>query len=879
MLLTNRIWNNAQHYSAQVANDMNLKKTGLLECGMHPALLLAGLAIFGPLTVSGQTYVVDQFNTDSTSSYINLGWGTAVPTITWDDTVNATTTLASNYPGSGASKWSVPWPTTGDQIEVVRAFNNGAVLNLNNYSSVSFDIMFASNSATDGNGTYGAVEIDAVPQSDGWPSTSLAIYTSSVANGNGWIHVTLPVNGALDSSLQAVTGMGIKIQQRETGSNLKGTTAFWLDNIIFSGYTNSPVNGPAQIIQVTAPAFWQRAEFQITNVPSVSNPFDPDVIRLDATFTMPSGRTMLVPGFWYQGYTRTLSGGAEEDVVSGPPQWRLRFTPPEIGSYSLSLAIKTNGVLYSTVVTNFIVASNSFPARYGYVTNAPGQRYFQTGDGQGLPLNGEDVAWWDVGTYDYDAWFASMSQSGENFARVWMSPWCFGIEDAPGTLNNYSLDPAWQLDYVLQLAEKDGIYIQLTLDDYREYSSVSGANDWPPNPYNSTNGGPCINVNAFVTDSAAQTIYQKRLRYLIGRYGYSQNLLAWEFFNEIDHDYASVSGQPASQSLNPANVATWHALMGNWMQTNDPYHHLLTTSVTYVYQRGDLWSLPQISYTSEHYYNLPGPAATMASDAQALRSSYGKPLMIGEFGTSWQSWEYEDNDPYYRGFREGIWGGALGGSTGTAMSWWWQNLANANLYYVYTSLGTILSRTGWGTGLWTNINFITTQQSPNTLSVTGLSGSYQSLVYVIAQDAAWPVGASNESLPVETGESITITNWPAGSYYVEWYDPASAALVSDGQVSATNASVTLPLPNYSEDLVAIVYSAPKLAHPSINQTGGFQSQLQAAIGGIYDLLRSADLVHWTTLLTMTNRQTDTTVTDNSPGNNVATFYRVVQVKR
>ena len=91
---------------------------------------------------------------------MNQQCGTVVPAITWDDTQNAVTILGPDNAGSGSARWVIPWMTTGDQIEVTRAFNNGTVLNLNIFTSVSFDIRFATNSATDGKGSNGAVEVD-----------------------------------------------------------------------------------------------------------------------------------------------------------------------------------------------------------------------------------------------------------------------------------------------------------------------------------------------------------------------------------------------------------------------------------------------------------------------------------------------------------------------------------------------------------------------------------------------------------------------------------------------------------------------------------------------------------------------------------------------
>ena len=73
------------------------------------------------------------------------------------------------------------------------------------------------------------------------------------------------------------------------------------------------------------------------------HPFDPALIRLDATFTLPSGRTMTVPAFWFQDYQRGLSGEYEYLTPLGAPGWRLRFMPPEQGDYSVSLTVVTNG--------------------------------------------------------------------------------------------------------------------------------------------------------------------------------------------------------------------------------------------------------------------------------------------------------------------------------------------------------------------------------------------------------------------------------------------------------------------------------------------------------------------------------------------------------
>lgn len=570
--------------------------------------------------------------------------------------------------------------------------------------------------------------------------------------------------------------------------------AFCLALPSFLGAQPSP-----RITLITKPELWSRTEFRLANIPTVSNPFDPDVIRVDAAFTLPSGRTVSVPGFWYQDYRRSLSGRRQVLKPVGVAEWRVRFTPPEPGEYSVAVTVSTNGSAYSKATRMHFSVSGSAPSGHaGYVRVAPSREYFETTDGKPLPLIGHDVCWpGSRGTYDYDDWFPAMHSAGENFARVWMCPWAFGIEAGKHSLNHYDLSAAWQLDYVMQLAERQGIYILLCLDYHGMFESKpdywGGNNNWPNNPYNSVNGGPCANQDAFFTSKTAMTIYQKRLRYLIARYGCSPNLLAWELFNEIDNVYSYLNGN---------DVAAWHERMGAWLHAHDPFQHLVTTSLTGGSDRPTLWRVPGLDFTMYHSYGDRAPATRLSQVAQSFLRRYGKPVMIGEFGTDWRGWKQE-NDPYLRGLRQGIWGGALGGSVGTAMSWWWQNIHSENLYHFYSALSSILKRTGWGQGSWTNIEF-QTSGAPSSAAI-GLSGARESLLYVVAADASFPAGATKPHLPLQKSRTLLLANWPSGVFHAAWYDPETGAEVATTQGATTNGVLRLPLPPFKVDLAGIVY--------------------------------------------------------------------------
>jgi predicted dehydrogenase len=83
------------------------------------------------------------------------------------------------------------------------------------------------------------------------------------------------------------------------------------------------------------------------------------------------------------------------------------------------------------------------------------------------------------------------------------------------------------------------------------------------------------------------------MRYIIGRWGYSQNVLAWEFFNEIDNSYFL---------LNVNDVRSWHGAMSEWLHANDPYKHLVTTSLKGGSDDSLLWNLPHLDFACYHSY-------------------------------------------------------------------------------------------------------------------------------------------------------------------------------------------------------------------------------------------------------------------------------------
>jgi len=144
---------------------------------------------------------------------------------------------------------------------------------------------------------------------------------------------------------------------------------------------------------------------------------------------------------------------------------------------------------------------------------------------------------------------------------------------------------------------------------------------------------------------------------------------------------------------------------------------------------------------------------------------------------------------------------------------------------------------------------------------------------VVAPGVSSPANASTATLPIQHAQTVTLTNWPAGRFIAEWYDPATAAFLGTTQATTRNGSLALALPDYAEDLVAIVYPPPRLTPLGVSPTDGFQFQLDSETGGHYLMQKSFDLVSWLPFLDLTNTTGTILVTDPSVGINAQSFFR------
>jgi hypothetical protein len=557
--------------------------------------------------------------------------------------------------------------------------------------------------------------------------------------------------------------------------------------------TAAPANATLRLeISPPKPQVFERTEIAVAGVPPADDPFDPASIALDLEVTSSSGQKQRVPGFFHRDFARKLAGDREVLAPQGEGGWRIRWLPLEPGRHLLVVTVSVNGKRTAGAEASAEVVPGT---RHGVARVEPVEkRHFRLDDGTPLFLNGLCACWHGRrGTYDYDDWLAAYQKAGINYIRIWMWHEAFGLEWDKGDKLHYRLDNAWRLDQVLAEAERRGIFVMLCLDYHGIFEikpDFWGSNNfWPRHPYNATNGGPCQVQNDFFTNPEARALYGKRLRYLVARWSAFPNLLAWEFFNEIDNEYAYLKHE---------DVVAWHRDMGRHLRSIDPVRHLISSSFTGGSEKPDLFALPEMDFAQYHSYNENHPAAMMAAKTARFFEKYRKPFFVSEYGTDWKGWK-PDTDPHFRALHQAIWSGAFTGAAGTGMTWWWEHVHSGDLYRHWSALSAFLQGTGIARAALRPARFET---DAGPVIPFGVAAHDEALVWLLDRACDWPDGAMVADPAPVVGAKVTLLGVDDGAWSVEWWDTLTGKHAATGEGTAAGGALRLEPPPFPADIAA-----------------------------------------------------------------------------
>jgi hypothetical protein len=438
-------------------------------------------------------------------------------------------------------------------------------------------------------------------------------------------------------------------------------------------------------------------EWTVEGDPGSLNPFDPDEASLEGVFHPPTGGAVTVQGFWTQDYSPL-----DPKTPVGAPHWCLRFSPTQAGRHTFTTRLRLGGQATKSAPQTFEAVASS---NRGFVRDDSRNGLFFTWSTGGTfyPV-GLSVAWTSAERLleDYERYFSRMAENGGNLTRIWTCEWNLPLEWGQTTLRSqsgapsgrYRLDSAHLLDQVLTLARRHQIKVILTLNTYGELLDKKGPwneQSWDRNPYHRRMGGPCDKPWDYFTNQDARRMYRNRLRYVAARWGWSPELFAVEFFNEVN------------------TPADWAKEMVDAFRAVDPNRHLVSSSVAWPwgvpYDEDALWKLPGLSPVMRHYYGSGEGTGDLAEEVRrvSLEKSrrYGKPFFYEELGLDAMK-DDAAYDPKGQGthLHNALWAAATGLSAATPLSHWKEYVDQWGLYREFKPLRAFVDSVDWGAADW-----------------------------------------------------------------------------------------------------------------------------------------------------------------------------------
>ncbi len=525
---------------------------------------------------------------------------------------------------------------------------------------------------------------------------------------------------------------------------------------------------------------YDRVELALSAGRQPGNPFDPNDSTVDATVTLPSGRTLRVPGFWHQDFRRSITNPEaagvariEQLTTVGQPGWRIRFASPEPGLHRVAVEWKIAGQSGRSQPIEVRVQPGKRP---GFVRRSPRNPLYLEHDSARpfFPI-GENLCMYEKreGTYYFDRLLEKMASNGGNYVRLWQeyyAPQDLSVIASPGTggfagfpletqatgLGRYDLASAWRLDHVAAECERRDIFFQVAFE-MTVWWQTKQKHRWPRNPYNAANGGPCLTPQDYFTSERARELVRRRLRYSVARWGWSMHLAAWELWNEVDNN----------EGFDPAANQAWHREMAAYLKSIDPWQHLITTS----WRDPKMFALPDIDIVQGHsYWSAEYDAAEYAiQDTDHLMRPFGKPFFFGEQGVEDPAAAIK-LDPDGHHFHDALWASALSGAAGTGLYWWWHNYVESlNLYRHYKPLALFLQNEDFPARTWLPAG-LSRPNLPVSLKLYGLAAPDRALLWIHDPLGFRIVDGKPERGSSQSAASLNVTGLADGEYVVQWWD-------------------------------------------------------------------------------------------------------------
>lgn len=476
--------------------------------------------------------------------------------------------------------------------------------------------------------------------------------------------------------------------------------------------------------------------------------------------------------------------------------------------------VRTNTVTVFATNTSIpmpTATASATPAPSPALTLKPGDFYFSL-DGQPTFILSRNPT--GKNRADFDTLLGWAHQGGTKVIRVHLTHGWWGD---PWINKDWSVDGKWLQDWdqFFDQAKADGIYVIPVFGVWADWNNGHpdwGNALWQYNPLNVSNGGPVNQPGElFTPDSPAQKAWLQWVKTLVEHWQGRQNIAAWEIFSEINIASGASGTMDGKGGVDETTGVDFTNKAMAIIKSADAGHHLVTLSLAGVYPATDPWAeyykLGSLDFIEIHPYS-DKLDRELVSEVTQYRTSYQKPVMIGESGL----WSMAHNANAHIGIEHAIWAGLVSGAmNGRAL---WENDGYA-FYSISNHADAIAFMQSYAfverpiADFTDGVDFSGLQplKSISTAGVWGAAIGDEKMVLGWYRDAASePPDWNTKALLSKQTVTIRVPG-SAANWMVDFYDTTSGTrIIGSASVVRKGNTITIPLPDFTNDLAFKIVS-------------------------------------------------------------------------
>ncbi len=428
----------------------------------------------------------------------------------------------------------------------------------------------------------------------------------------------------------------------------------------------------------------------------------------NASFISPSGRKYEVNGFDYQPIEFSYDIHGFEDVFPcGKPRKTVRFFPNEAGEWRVLANGKEESLLIEEAKGGFVKISADNPK---YFSLSDGTPWFAIGINlafispfskcSSFEFGQSGIAW--LGMKQYERWFKRCAENGVNMARIWLGHEYF----CPDTAQADELDliQLSKIDALLDLAEKYGIRLKLTLENFRsfDYDRVADGCSYDDDIFRKFNkklwlgDKRCESRDEWLQERPWRDAWKRKVAKLAQRLKYNPNIFGIELWNEMN-----CLGMTYLDSWNKEMLPAVKELFPNHLVMNSIGSFESDTVKKDCYD-AFCWELSDIKQM-HRYLDLGAPyeichnePLELVRDGINILSEDTKPFMVAETGAvndchsgPFPLYMYDDNGLLFCDF---VYTPVFCGSAGSGNMWHWDSryIEAKNLYRYFAPISRLI---------------------------------------------------------------------------------------------------------------------------------------------------------------------------------------------